>query len=190
MRAVRVPSASRPRRSSRPLLILLTPLRADASSGPAQTGLFAPANDAASANLNPAGLTRITRPEWVFQGLYFTSESTFEQQSSAEPGTSVDDDDGSTLIPFVYYARPLTERLGFGFYVTGVYFSEDLDDDNPSRYLVDEWQLGNASLVPSLAYRVGETLSLGASLAINYNFYEFESAVFNGPNQPDGKMKL
>ncbi|MEN8182675.1 MAG: outer membrane protein transport protein, partial [Myxococcota bacterium] len=93
--------------------VVLSAPSAGASSGPAQAGLFAPANDAVSANRNPAGLTRVQRPEWVLQGLYFRSDSRFRQKSS-DGEASIDNNDGSTFIPFVYYARPLTERLGFG----------------------------------------------------------------------------
>ena len=49
-----------------------------ASSGPAQSGLFAPADSAMTAALNPAGMTRLERPDWVAQGLVFVSNSTFE----------------------------------------------------------------------------------------------------------------
>ena len=64
-------------RLSLPLSVLCLPSIVAATTGPAHTGLIANANNAVSANVNPAGLTRIERPEWVGQILHFDFESEF-----------------------------------------------------------------------------------------------------------------
>jgi long-chain fatty acid transport protein len=50
--------------------------------------------------------------------------------------------------------------------------------------------LGYASFTPALGYRVNEQLSFGVGVNFNYALYDYQTAVFNGPGQPDGKMEL
>ena len=173
-------------------LTMLTGIDATANSGPAQSGLFAPANNAMTAAANPAGLTRLERTEWLGQLVIFGSESTFETTSDSYPGVTVEEDDGSLFVPFVYYARPLNEKwtVGASFTAPGG-FGEDLDDNSPGRYLVDEWNLIFLSLSPAAGYRVNDRFSVGGAVNINYTLYEFESAVFNPePTIGDGRMEI
>lgn len=162
-----------------------------ATTGPAQTAIVASANNAVNGNLNPAGLTRIQSPEWVGQVLYFNSTSDYEYSSDVRPGLLKDSEGGSTTIPFVYYARPLTDRLGFGVFVTGNSFGADLDDSGPSSYLVKDWNLTTGSLQGNLGYRLTDKLSIGGGISLNYTFFELKSNVLNlEPGAGDGEMKL
>lgn len=177
-----------------PVLVgtILLATAAHASTGPAQSALTAPANSAVTAATNPAGLTRLKESEWVVQLLAFSSDSTFVTTADSYSGVTKEDSSGSIVIPFLFYARPISERLTFGFSVTvpgGL--GEDLDDDGPQRYLLDEWSLGYVSLAPAIGYRLNERWSLGAGLNINYSVLEYESAVFNfDPTVGDGKMEI
>jgi long-chain fatty acid transport protein len=169
----------------------LLALPASATTGAGHTGLIAKADNAVNTNLNPAGLTRIQRPEWVGQGLYFSSTSNYAYTSDSNPGTFKNDNDGSTVIPFVYYSRPLTDKLGLGVFVTGNAFSEDLGDSGPSRYLAKEWDLITGSLVANLGYKLTNKLSVGAGASLNYTSFELKSNVYNPePNIGDGEMKF
>lgn len=171
---------------------MLLATAAHASTGPAHSALTALANSAVTAASNPAGLTRLKQSEWVVQLLAFSSDSTFVTTADSYSGVTKEDSSGSIVIPSLFYARPISERLGFGFSITipgGL--GEDLDDDGPQRYLLDEWSLGYVSFAPAIGYRLNERWSLGAGLNINYSVLQYESAVFNfDPTIGDGKMEI
>ena len=162
-----------------------------ATTGPAQTAIVASGNNAVNANLNPASLTQIQSPEWVGQVLYFDSTSKYEYTSDMRAGSLRDDEGGSSVIPFVYYARPLTDRLAFGAFVTGNSFGADLDDTGPSSYLIKEWDLTTGSLQGNLAYRLTDKFSIGGGVSLNYTSFELKSNVLNlEPGASDGEMTL
>jgi len=163
---------------------------ASANTGPVQTGLVAKADNAVTAATNPAGLTRIERPEWLGQLVAFYSESTFERTAD-ESGLSDSTESTSTLVaPLIYYARPLGEKWSFGASVTAVGLGEDVGGEGPGRYLVDEWATAILSAAAATGYRVNDKLSLGAAARLNYTYYYFKSAIFNGPGNPDGSLEI
>lgn len=155
------------------------------------TGLFATADDAVTASTNPAGLTRLHTAEWVgeIQAFYAASDFNTTVQSV---GGSLSNSSSSTLaIPAIYYARPVNEELTVGASLTvpsGL--GSNPGDSTPARYVLEKWTLGYASLTPAAGYRVNEKLSIGAGVNFNYALYDYQTAVFNGPGQPDGKMEL
>jgi long-chain fatty acid transport protein len=167
------------------------PLRVSAADGPAMTGLFASANDAETAATNPAGLTRLHRAEWVGGLSAFYSASDFTTTAQSSDGSFSNSSSASLAIPSIYYARPISSDLTFGISLTvpsGL--GSDPGDSTPGRYLLEKWSLGYVSLTPAVGYRVTDKLSVGLGLNLNYALYDYQTAVFNGPGQPDGKMEL
>jgi long-chain fatty acid transport protein len=158
--------------------------------GPAGSGLVAPAESAETGSVNPAGLTRLHNPEWVGEVVAFAASSTDEISASTGGSRSVASN-GSFAIPAVYYARPWNERLTLGISVSvPAGLGANPGDATIGRYLLEKWTLGYLSLSPAAGYRLNDRLSLGLAFDLNYASYEYESAVFNGPGQPDGAMKL
>jgi long-subunit fatty acid transport protein len=96
-----------------------------ASSGPAQSGLFAFADNAMTAATNPAGLTRIESPEWLGQFALFLSDSTFEKSADQSSGALTADSSSVLVAPFVYHARPIGDNWGIGGSFTALGFGED-----------------------------------------------------------------
>jgi long-chain fatty acid transport protein len=170
--------------------ISVWPVLGHANADAAFSGIAAKVDDAVSANRNPAGLARIKESEWAGQAIYFKSKSTFVTTEESAGGVSTTHDDGDTFVPIIYYARPLTERLGFGMTFQGMSFNEDYGDDTLQRYLVEDFTLTQISFVPSLGYRINDKWSVGAGLNINYSYYELNRSVFNGIGQPDGDFEL
>jgi long-chain fatty acid transport protein len=167
------------------------PLKAGAADGPAMTGLVASADDAVTAATNPAGLTRLHQAEWVggIQTFYTASDFTTTVQSVG--GSSSSSSSSSLAIPAIYYARPLNADITLGASLTvpsGL--GSNPGDKTPARYLLEKWSLGYASLTPAAGFRVNEQLSIGIGVNLNYALYDYQTAVFNGPGQPDGKMEL
>jgi long-chain fatty acid transport protein len=167
------------------------PLNASATNGPAMSGLFATADDAETAATNPAGLTRLHEAEWVGGISAFYTASDFTTTAQSTGGSSSNSTNGSLAIPSLYYARPLSSNLNFGISLTvpsGL--GSDPGDSTPGRYLLEKWTLGYVSLTPAAGYRLNESLSFGVGVNLNYALYDYQTAVFNGPGQPDGKMEL
>jgi long-chain fatty acid transport protein len=167
------------------------PLKAAATDGPAMTGLIASAEDAVTAATNPAGLARLHQAEWVggIQTFYTASDFTTTVQSVGASSSS--SSSSSLAIPALYYARPLNEDITLGASLTvpsGL--GSNPGDKTPARYLLEKWSLGYASLTPAAGYRVNDRLSFGVGVNLNYALYDYQTAVFNGPRQPDGKMEL
>jgi len=152
--------------------------------------MFATAENAFTAKTNPAGLTRIDHAEWLGQLSLFYSEATFERSRDESSGSVKTDSESILVAPFIYYARPLNEKWAFGASLTALGFGEDVGGEGPGRYLVDEWTLAILSLAPAMGYRANKKLSIGAAISINYTYYNFESAIFNGPGNDDGRLEI
>jgi len=164
--------------------------------GLAAAGYAARAQDATTVFTNPAGMTRLTRPEVQVgvQPLYINLE--FDPDSKTTTSGSDGDSNGWTPAGSAFYVQPIGDKFRFGFGVAG-YFGLSLDygDDWVGRYLVKEDTLVGISLLPTVAYRVNEWLSLGAGLTAMYGTLEYKKAVNNrpsgdGPSVPDGELKL
>jgi long-chain fatty acid transport protein len=167
------------------------PLKAVATDGPAMSGLFASADDAVTAATNPAGLTRLHETEWVGALSAFYTASDFTTTAQSVGGSFSNSSSSSLAIPSLYYARPINKDITFGISLTvpsGL--GSDPGDSTPGRYLLEKWTLGYVSLTPAVGYRVNDKLSVGAGLNLNYALYDYQTAVFNGPGQPDGTMEL
>jgi long-chain fatty acid transport protein len=177
--------------SAAALLAAGAPLKAGAANGPAMTGLFASADDAETAATNPAGLTRLHQAEWVGGLSAFYSASDFTTTAQSVDGSFTNSSSSSLAIPSIYYARPINSDLTFGISLTvpsGL--GSDPGDSTPTRFLLEKWSLGYVSLTPAAGYRVTDQLSVGVGLNLNYALYDYQTAVFNGPGQPEGKMEL
>jgi long-chain fatty acid transport protein len=155
------------------------------------SGLFASADDAVTAATNPAGLARLHEVEWVGALSAFYTDSDFTTTAQSVGGSFSNSSSSSLAIPSFYYARPINSDITFGISLTvpsGL--GSDPGDSTPGRYLLEKWTLGYVSLTPAAGYRVNDQLSVGAGLNLNYALYDYQTAVFNGPGQPDGKMEL
>ena len=164
-----------------------------AQLSPSFSGLNATANDATTAYMNPAGLTRIPNTQIVGLVTVAYSVSEFE----VKPGTTVSggnpkNDDEVLLIPSFYLSKPLGENLRFGFALnvpTGL--GSDYGDSWAGRYISTETSLVFVNFSPVLAYRINNWFSVGGGLNIIYTDYESKAAVNNAPEGlPDGKVEL
>lgn len=178
----------------RHLLLILSGLAIAAAASarpyPALTGISASADNAAVAGNNPAGLTRFDARNMRFEVLSFFTDNTWEGQLGAGPEFR-SEDSSTTIVPSGNMVLPLRNDWYFGFTVLGSAFSDDYGDDWPGRYLIEEYDLIYLSAYPSLAKKVNEKLSLGASLALTYTSYEQIKAVPNvDPGIGDGQLTI
>ena len=157
---------------------------------PAKAGISAAADNASVAGMNPAAITRFDSRNMRYELLAFFTDNTWEGQLGASGPTVRSEDSSTTLIPSGNLVLPLKNDWFFGFTILGSGFSDDFDDDWPGRYLIDEYTLLYISAFPSIAKKVNDKLSLGASLALTYTDYEQIKAVPNDPGFDDGQLDV
>lgn len=175
-----------------------------ADVGLASAGTAARAQDASTLFSNPAGMTRIKQPELVF-GLtpiyshtYFKSDSNTSVANQFKPdGSRADSGDGSGWIPTgsTFFVYPVNKDLAVGLGVFGFFgLSLKYNDDWEGRYYVKETTLQGLTIMPSIAYKVNDWLSVGAGLNVMYGMLKDKIAVNNNPlgfgSVEDGEMKL
>jgi len=164
--------------------------------GLAAAGYAARAQDASTVFTNPAGMTRLDRPEIqvgvqpMYMNLKFSPNS-----STTNTGP---DGDASAWIPAgsMFYVQPLSKDLAFGFGVFGNFgLSLEYEDDWVGRYYGREVTLQGITFMPSVAYRVSPQISIGVGLGAMYATSKNKVALNNRPfdlipDIPDGQLKL
>jgi long-chain fatty acid transport protein len=132
--------------------------------GTANAGVAARAQDASIAASNPAGMTRLDRPE-VMSGI---QPIILNVHFSPDAGTTTSgpkgDADGVIPAATLYYVQPLSKNWRFGVSV-GSYFGLGVkfEDDWVGRYYVRESALLTANIMPTIAYRVNDSAVPSAS---------------------------
>ena len=120
----------------------------------------------------------------------FFSDNTWEGQIGNGPSFT-SNDTSTTIIPSGNMVMPLKNDWFFGFTILGSGSSDDYADGWPGRYFIEEYDLIYLSAYPSLARKVNDKLSLGASLALTYTAYEQIKAVPNiDPGFGDGRLQI
>jgi len=162
--------------------------------GTAAAGYAARAQDASTVFTNPAGMTRLNRPEIQFgiQPMYLDMKFS-PDSSTTQTGP---DGDPSAWIPAgsMFYVHPVSKDVRLGFGMFGNFgLSLQYEDDWVGRYYVQETTLQGLTFMPSVAYRVSPQLSIGAGLGIMYAISKTTVAINNlrllDP-LPDGQLNL
>jgi len=172
-------------------LLLAIAGAANARPYPAMTGITAAADSANVAGDNPAAMTRFDSRNTRFVLLGFFTDNTWEGQLGATGVAARSKDSSTTIVPSGNMVMPLRNDWFFGFTILGSGYSEDYADGWPGRYFMEEYDLVYISAYPSLAKKVNDKLSLGASLALTYTSYEQVKAVPNvDPGFGDGRLDV
>lgn len=164
--------------------------------GLAAAGYAARAQDASTAFTNPAGMTRLDRPEIqvgvqpMYMHLKFSPDS-----ATTNTGP---DGDASAWIPAgsLFYVQPVSKDLRLGFGVFGNFgLSMTYEDGWVGRYYGQRVTLQGLTFMPSAAYRVSPQVSIGAGLGIMYATFKDWVALNNRPfdqlpDVPDGQLQL
>ncbi|MGH8680611.1 MAG: OmpP1/FadL family transporter [Burkholderiales bacterium] len=166
-----------------------------ADVGLASAGYSARAQDASTVLTNPAGMTRLEGTQLLLgaQLLYGDLKFSIGPGTSSQLGTG---DGGNPVGWFpgggAFFSYSLSPELKLGFAMTGNFgLAEKYDSGWVGRYYVQETTLLGVSLLPSVAYKVNDKLSLGASLNIMYGKLENQVAINNAlPAFADGQLKL
>ena len=149
-----------------------------AEVGLASAGYGARAQDASTMFTNPAGMTRLAGTQVLAAGQVLWGNTKFSIGSGTSP--ALGGSDGGYAVGsdgwfpggggFVSYS--VSPDLKLGFALTGNFGAPlNYDDDWVGRYYVQETTLLGISFVPSIAYKVTDKLSLGASVTAMYGMY-------------------
>src|SRR5262245_49589902 len=166
-----------------------------ADVGLASAGYNARAQDASTVLTNPAGMTRLEGNQFLLgvQALYGDLKFSIGAGTSPELGR----DNGRNPVGWLpgggaVLSYSVSPELKLGIAVTGNYgLTEKYNNNWVGRYYVQEGTLLGVSLLPSIAYKVTDKLSLGASLNIMYGILKNQVAINNAlPGLPDGQLKL
>lgn len=159
-----------------------------ADVGLASAGYGARAEDASTVLTNPAGMTRLPGKQFVAGAQLLWSNTKFSIDSGTSPelgginggyaaGSGGWFPGGSAF--FTYNVSPQV-TLGLG--LAGNFGSAlKYDDDWVGRYYVQQATILGMSILPSIAYKVNDKLSLGASVNAMYGIYKQQVAI----NIPD-----
>jgi long-chain fatty acid transport protein len=164
-----------------------------ADVGLASAGYGARAGDASTVFTNPAGMTLLDGTQVLVgaQLLYGDLKFSIGQGTSPELGTG---DGGNPIGWFpgggLFMTHRISPDLAVGFAMTGNFgLTQKYDSGWVGRYYAQESTLLGVSFLPSVAYRVNDKLSLGASLNIMYGILEDKVAI-NNIVGADGQLKL
>lgn len=148
--------------------------------GNAYAGQAAMVEDASVVFYNPAGMVFLERPEFTGGFTYVSGDGKFSsgegtnaagQPIAAGDGTYSDGGDflGSAFIPFMYYARPVSDKMAIGLGVfTPFGTNTDYDADFVGGGFADQTQLKSIDIQPTFAYKFSDELSVGFGIDIVY----------------------
>jgi long-chain fatty acid transport protein len=156
-------------------------------------GVVNPVNTyhADSAWTNPAGMTGLEQNELMLGSQAIVPQRKFDVSSSSTAGGgSGGTSDEIAVVPSIFYAHKLNEKVTAGFSVVGAMGGGDkFDDDWAGRYGATEVALQGLAISPSVGYEVNDDLSLGAGVSFVYTMFYMEAAV-NKPTPGDGNAEF
>lgn len=169
-----------------------------ADVGLAAAGYGARAQDASTVLTNPAGMTRLDGTQVLAAGQLLWGDVRFSIGSGTAPalgggnGGHMVGQDGWFLGGGAFTTYRVSPDVTLGFAATGNFgMPLNYDDEWVGRYYVQKATMLGLSFLPSVAYRVNDKLSVGASLNAMYGIYKNQVAINNVlPSFGDGQLKL
>lgn len=156
--------------------------------GNAYAGGSASAEDATTIFFNPAGLTRLQKPELVIGGHVIIPNAKFTNDGSthvlqAITGIPLRGNNGgnagvTAFVPNIYYAFPINEKFVFGIGINSPFVLQtDYDKDWVGRYHALKSSVKTVNINPSFGYKITDALSIGAGINIQYIKAELTNAI-------------
>jgi long-chain fatty acid transport protein len=155
----------------------------DPVQGASGAGAGALAQDASTAFHNPAGIMMLEANEnhWMVSAMYVDPSMKFSKESgtTVPPLASGQGNGGDAGVSAVgggfWWARPISDKLGFGFALNSLsaaameYQSGNSSaNDFVGRYWASEVDLLTVDLSPSIAWRINEQWSLGFGIPVRF----------------------
>ena len=147
------------------------------SMGAAGAGAEAEGFDASAAWHNPASMTRISGNELMLTGGIGYSRLKFDRDFVSPVITGGDGGNAGSFFPLggLFYVHSLSDDWKFGLSVYSISGSAlDYDDSWAGRFIVQDVTVLTATIMPSLAYRLNDKLSVAASFGVIYGNIEYD----------------
>ncbi len=158
--------------------------------GNAFAGAAAIAEDASTIWFNPAGMTYLSeslegKSQLTSAAHIVSAKTKFTDKGSAAPSTlnailtgESANERVTSLIPNLYYVRPINQKLTFGVAVNGPFGSKTLyDEDWIGRYQATETDMKTVNINPSISYKANDKFSVGAGISAQYIHVKLGSSV-------------
>lgn len=161
-------------------------------AGLSAAGLVARAQDASTAQSNPAGMTHLKGNHIMAGTQLMTSNFGFD----IGPKTTTDGNNGGNavgLLPALsaFYVHSLTDDLRCGLALYGNFGSAlRYDEEWVGRYRIQKTHLLGLSMTPSLGYRFSPMWSVGAGLNLMYTFFRVKTAINTPAGVGDGELNI
>jgi long-chain fatty acid transport protein len=163
--------------------------------GTGYAGRSSSAEDASTVSGNPAGMSRLKRPQLMLGVAAIDASTDISDTSGRSSGTNKGDMVPFTSVPMGFYVKPIDEHWAFGF---GVYAPFGLVTDYENGF--QGRNFGSKSIVkvvtfqPTVSYAFNDKVSIGFGPTINRISGTLESAVNVSPllraNTGDGRVQL
>lgn len=139
--------------------------------GNAYAGGAASAEDASTIYFNPAGMSRLRGDELVLAGHAIKPSTKFSNTASVaaalQPTVGGEGGDAGSwaAIPNAYFSMKATQHLSFGLGLNVPFgLQTEYDADWMGRFQAIKSRIETTNLNPSVAYRIGDAVSIGAGL--------------------------
>jgi long-chain fatty acid transport protein len=138
--------------------------------GNAYAGAAAVAEDASTIFFNPAGMTRLPDRQIVVVGHLIKPQAEFSGTVSPAIGGGAGGDAGSwSFVPNGYFAYRLTPKVHLGVGLNSPFgLKTEYDPGWMGRYQAIKSEVKTVNLNPSIAYKLSDTVSLGAGLNVQW----------------------
>jgi long-chain fatty acid transport protein len=161
--------------------------------GLATAGYGARAQDASTVLTNPAGMTRLAGSHVLVGGQVLYADLAFDPDSGTSPALGT----GSGGNPVgwfpgggAYVTYAITHDVTVGLAAAGTFgLALGYDEGWVGRYYAQEATMAGVSVLPSVAWRVNDRLSVGASLNAMYGVL-VQKVGINSVTGPDGQLAL
>ncbi len=167
--------------------------QADGLAGAAYVGMGAAAQDASTAYYNPAGMTALTGAEFEAGARYLGLSASFHNDAPLPQTGGTGGDAGMKLAAAsLYYVQPLSESLWAGIAVNSPFgVGLSYQPNWAGRYFNTKDHLTTYNVNPSLAYKLGNGLSVGGGIDFQYATLGYNTALNNVlDGLPDGSSRL
>lgn len=166
-----------------------------ADVGLASAGYSARAQDPSTVLTNPAGMSELSGTQVLGGAQLLYGDMSFNKGSGTE--AALGDNDGGNpvgLFPGAsfFVTHQLSPQVTVGFGLAGNFgLAESYDENWVGRYYIQDATLIGLSALPSISYKVNESLSLGTSINIMTGIFDNKVAMNNlNPSEGDGSLRL
>jgi long-chain fatty acid transport protein len=169
----------------RPVLAaaFLNDIQSAGAASVSTAGQTAIAEDAATVYYNAAGMILLNGPQILVSSGFVLISTSFENKGTTAPlgdpaHGSTEVKDQFFPVPSVFVTAPLSNRLSIGLGLFAPFGqANNYASDWVGRYQLQDISLKTIDIDPSVAYRVSDTLSLGAGIDIQYAHLKRKNAI-------------